>query len=292
MSQIFEVLQHRYQDLVARILEGPVDESLRESIQIFLNDVRRAGAAVNEPEERGLLRAYMRFLATVLREHGEEVPPIDLLPPQRGLEAAEMHPTRLGLPAWFWGLVGAAVMAILAGLTAVAGAIWLRPTPAAAPSPPLSPPPSPSPPPTPTFTPLPSPTPTPTVVATPTPGPEPAFSGLTVALGVLPSGEPLLVGNDFDWNTRAVYAVFDYQGMRAGLPWSVVWTRNGQEIARQDRFWEERDGPSGTYWVVYHNPDGTVLFGGNYTVSLYIGEQLQATASFRIRYYVPRTPTP
>jgi hypothetical protein len=107
---------------------------------------------------------------------------------------------------------------------------------------------------------------------------------------VLPTGEPVLVGNEFDWNTRAVYAIFDYARMRPGLPWSAVWTRNGREIARQTGFWDR--GEAGRAWVVYFNPDGTVLFGGDYTVSLYIADQLQAEASFRIRYYIPRTPTP
>ncbi|MBC7228586.1 MAG: hypothetical protein H5T61_15365, partial [Thermoflexales bacterium] len=116
------------------------------------------------------------------------------------------------------------------------------------------------------------------------------FSALTIALGVLPTGEPVLVGNEFDWNTRAVYAIFDYAGMRSGLSWSAVWTRNGREIARQTGLWD-REG-AGRAWVVYFNPDGTVLFGGDYTVSLYIEDQLQAEASFRVRYYVPRTPTP
>jgi len=118
----------------------------------------------------------------------------------------------------------------------------------------------------------------------------PTFGALTIALGVLPTGEPVLVGNEFDWNTRAVYAIFDYAGMRPGLPWLAVWTRNGREIARQTGLWDRDE--AGRAWVVYFNPEGTVLFGGDYTVSLYIAEQLQATASFRIRYYIPRTPTP
>ncbi|RME38068.1 MAG: hypothetical protein D6793_03350, partial [Thermoflexia bacterium] len=200
MSQVFEILQRRYQDLVARSLEGPADEAFRESIQIFLSDARQAGAAIPDPEERGLLRAYIRFLATVLREQGEEIPPIDLLPPQRSLEAPAVRPARPEFPAWFWGLVGAAAVAVLAGLMAVAGAFWRgAPSPAVLPTPSL-PTPSPSPLPALSPTPLPSPTPTPTATATPAPGPEPAFSGLTLALGVLPSGEPFLVGNDFDWN--------------------------------------------------------------------------------------------
>ena len=52
-----------------------------------------------------------------------------------------------------------------------------------------------------------------------------------------------LVGNEFDWNTKAVYAVFDYTGMQDGTAWTVVWSRNGSEVAREDHFWDaSRDG--------------------------------------------------
>ena len=108
---------------------------------------------------------------------------------------------------------------------------------------------------------------------------------------MLNPSEPFLVRNEFDWNTKAVCAVFDYTGMQDGLAWSVVWTRNEGEVAREDHLWDlERDGSQGTHWAAYFNPTGTVLRGGNYTVSLYIEDELQAEASFRIRYYV--TPTP
>jgi len=293
MNPVFEALQRRYQDLVARSGAPSPDEEFRESVRLFLEDARQAGRALTDPGERALLRAYMRFLAVWLHEQGEIPPPVELMPPDRG-RWAETPPARRverGFPAWFWGLVGAAGMAVIAGLVAVLGAVGGYLTPPPPPTVPLSPLPTIRPvvaPPSPTPTPAPSPSPIPT--PSPTPSAPPTFGDLTIALGVLPTGEPVLVGNEFDWNTRAVYAIFDYAGMRPGLPWSAVWTRNGREIARQTGLWDRDE--AGRSWVVYFNPDGTVLFGGDYTVSLYIAEQLQSEASFRIRYYIPRTPTP
>ena len=293
MSPVFEALQRRYLDLIARSGTPSPGDEFWESIHLFLEDARQAGRVVIDPGERALLRAYMRFLAVLIHEHGEPPPPVELLPPDRG-RWAETSPARRaerGFPAWFWGLVGAAAMAGIAGLAAVLGGSgsYFSPQPTAMSSP-LS---ATTPiimPPTATPTPTPSPSPTPTLPSSPTPSPPPTFSALTVALGVLPTGEPILVGNEFDWNTRAVYAIFDYAGMRPGLPWSAVWTRNRREIARQTGLWD-REG-AGRAWVVYFNPDGTVLLGGDYTVSLHIENQLQAEASFRIRYYIPRTPMP
>lgn len=293
MNPVFETLQRRYQELLARTGGPSPGEEVWESVRLFLEDARRAGSVLTDPGERALLRAYMRFLAVLLHEHGETPPPVELLPPEQGrwVESPPSRSAKGNLPVWFWGLVSAAVVAVIAGLiTVVMGAgghLFPPPTVPLATVPPTA---------TatvvllPAATPTPSPPPLPTPTASPTPLTPPLFSNLTIALGVLPTGEPLLVGNEFDWNTRAVYAIFDYAGMRKGLPWSAAWTRNGREIARQNHLWDGASG--GTAWVVYFNPDGTVLFGGNYTVSLYIEDRLQAEASFRIRYYVPRTPTP
>nr|BAL56612.1 hypothetical protein HGMM_F41E03C23 [uncultured prokaryote] len=297
MTPIFEALQIRYQDLVARSGAPSLGEEFWESVRIFLEDARQAGRGLTDPGERALLRAYMRFLAVLLYEHGETPPPVELLPPERGrwVETPPVRRAEGGFPAWFWGLVGAAIMAVIAGLAAVLGAVggYFAPQPTSlpvSPSPAMPVAASPMWTPTPGLTPSPVPTPLPTLPPSPTPVAPPAFGGLTIALGVLPTGEPILVGREFDWNTRAVYAIFDYTGMREGLPWSAVWTRNGREVARQAGFWDR--GERGRAWVVYFNPDGTVLFGGDYGVSLYIGEQLQAESAFRIRYYIPRTPTP
>ncbi|MGD1993719.1 MAG: hypothetical protein PVI59_11045 [Anaerolineae bacterium] len=103
--------------------------------------------------------------------------------------------------------------------------------------------------------------------------------------------QPFLTTNTFDWNTRTVYAVFSYAEMGDGRGWSAVWMRNNEEIARESHLWDIAEaGRSGTRWVVYFEPDGRVLRGGDYSVSLYIEGELQTTASFQIEYHV--TPTP
>ncbi len=121
----------------------------------------------------------------------------------------------------------------------------------------------------------------------------PAFGDVTIALGVEPDGTPILTAPDnrFDWNTKVVYAVFDYVGMSHGLPWAAVWERGGQEVAREESFWDvDADGTEGTHWVTYQDERGRVLPGGNYSVTLYVENIAQRTADFRILYYVPPPP--
>jgi len=118
----------------------------------------------------------------------------------------------------------------------------------------------------------------------------PGFSDVTIALGVQPDGTPILTtpDNRFDWNTKVVYAIFDYVGMSDGLRWSVLWTRNDEEVARQEKFWDvETYGTEGTRWVAYYDEGGRTLPGGDYSVTLYIGNVAEQSAEFSIRYFVP-----
>ena len=116
----------------------------------------------------------------------------------------------------------------------------------------------------------------------------PAFGDITVALGVQPDGVPISAQEaPFGWATRVVHAVFEYEGMSDGVRWSVVWTRNGTEVAGEDYVWDAGDaGSEGTYWVTLAGEDGEPLGGGDYTVTLYVNGQQQSTADFRI-YYRP-----
>ncbi|MBN1955689.1 MAG: hypothetical protein JW900_11645 [Anaerolineae bacterium] len=297
MSQIFDTLQRRYRDLVSQGLTEERGKSFPEDVNSLMNDIRLAGEGIIDPGERSQLRAYMRFLATIMSEAGQELPKIDLLPPdkERWSTLPAATGTRAVIPPWVWALVGAAALVIAAGLVARASSSLGRAAapPTLTPPPTTTLPPSPTSPPAPTATNTPTPTPTaaPTLTAQP---PSPAFSGLTIALGVSSSGEPLLTGNEFDWNTKVVYAVFDYACVQQDMEWSVVWSRNEQEIARENHLWDvARDGAAGTQWAIYFDPDGSVLSGGAYTVSLYVDGALQAEAAFRIRYYIPSpTPTP
>ena len=119
----------------------------------------------------------------------------------------------------------------------------------------------------------------------------PAFGEVTIALGAQPDGAPIVTTPDnvFDWNTKVVYGIFDYVGMRDGLRWTAVWMLNGQEVAREEHLWDvEAGGVAGTRWVAHYDELGQVLYGGNYSVTLYIDNVAQRTADFRLLYYVPQ----
>ncbi len=116
----------------------------------------------------------------------------------------------------------------------------------------------------------------------------PAFGAITLALGVQPEGMPFLTepGNRFDWNTKAVYAVFDYEGMRDGLAWTAVWVLDSEEVARQEATWNVAvSGTEGTAWAAYYDESRWVLASGSYTVTLYIEGVEQQSASFEIVAY-------
>jgi len=364
MSDLVDILQERYQALVARKEGGEAGEEFLEDVRIFIADARQAGAAVADLNERSQLRAWMRFLATALYDATGVYPDVTLQPLDRGqlvrpqLERAR-KPSRSFPLAWMLA-GGAAAVVIAAGLSLIG---WLSRPPEVAEE-----------------TPTPVPVPfvsyaavgaeldssgavrmaadtfclgTPEVVAEfaleritpemafrwevkrgedvvaaqpaapwgsearrvtlraaisgqeqvrvdfaiveaaePEPVP-PAFGDVTIALGVEPDGTPILTAPDnrFDWNTKVVYAVFDYVGMSHGLPWAAVWERGGQEVAREESFWDvDADGTEGTHWVTYQDERGRVLPGGNYSVTLYVENIAQRTADFRILYYVPPPP--
>lgn len=123
------------------------------------------------------------------------------------------------------------------------------------------------------------------------PPPSPAVGSVVVAMGVQPDGSPILPvpDNGFDWNTKVVYAIFDYTGMGDGMKWAAVWRRGGQEVARQEGFWDVAGaGTQGRRWVAYYDPRGAVLPGGTYSVTIAIADTVQRSADFQIRFYAPR----
>ena len=131
----------------------------------------------------------------------------------------------------------------------------------------------------------PEPEPTPTME----PG-LPVLGNITTALGVQPDGTPILSrpSDRFNWNNKVIYGIFDYSGMRDGLPWAAVWSRNGQELVSQEGLWDvDIDGAKGTKWVTYFNDNGQVLPGGSYSVTVTIDDDVERTVDFTILYYEP-----
>ena len=68
MSDLFDVLQERYQALVARTEGGEASDELLQDARDFVADARQAGAGIADLGERSQLRAWMRFLAQAVAD--------------------------------------------------------------------------------------------------------------------------------------------------------------------------------------------------------------------------------
>jgi len=88
--------------------------------------------------------------------------------------------------------------------------------------------------------------------------------------------KPVGPATDFPAGTRQVYALFDYKGMRNGLPWGHAWYLNGDEIATERTTWDL--GQQGTAWLFIN-----IQKSGNYEVRLFVEDQLEQTGTFRVR---------
>ncbi len=170
-----------------------------------------------------------------------------------------------------------------------------------APSPtwtPTRPSPSPSPtPPIPEVTLPPSPTPVPAVasptatlaVTTPTATPRllptsvsvvqgAHFGSMVLARGIDAEKQPVEAGQVFSLDDRPVYVFFEYRNMQDGLRWSQEWLREGSLLWEDEDRWEW--GRRGRAWVFYTPPYGWTA--GEYEVRLYVEENLELAATFRM----------
>jgi hypothetical protein len=79
----------------------------------------------------------------------------------------------------------------------------------------------------------------------------------------------------FSNTVRRIYAVFPFQGMRKGVPWTQVWYYNGMEFLREEGVWEWG---SQDRSYVFIKPVGA----GTYRLELYVSTQLLASGEFTV----------
>jgi hypothetical protein len=155
------------------------------------------------------------------------------------------------------------------------------PTATHSPTPTFSPTATPEPPtPTPTSsaTPMPTPdvTPTPTPMRSPVPPPPGVALGpITFAAEIDDRRMPINPTQVFSDTVRRIYAVFPFQGMRKGVPWTQVWYYNGMEFLREEGVWEWG---SQDRSYVFIKPVGA----GTYRLELYVSTQLLASGEFTV----------
>ena len=117
MRDRFNSLQDQYQTLIARAEKIESDETFLGDVRSFISDAKRAGATIPDLNERSQLRAWMRFLASLLYDAAGVYPDITLQPLTEGqlvgpkAEPSETPPAPRRLA---WTLLGGAIV-LLAG---------------------------------------------------------------------------------------------------------------------------------------------------------------------------------
>jgi hypothetical protein len=210
MRDLFNALQDQYQTLIARAEKNESDEAFLDDVRSFISDVKRAGATISDLNERSQLRAWIRFLASLLYDATGVYPDITLQPLTEGqlvspkAEPSEKPPTPHGFA---WTLLGGAIVVIIAvGLAAVGWmSRWSEPRPTAVP----------------TLTPIPTPT--------------PALFVIEAAVGaqLAPSGALEMPADTFCLGISEIVAELKMEGIKSEMEWWWEVQRDGKIINAQ-----------------------------------------------------------
>ena len=103
---------------------------------------------------------------------------------------------------------------------------------------------------------------------------KPEFSELLFSTRITDDGRPINPTHHLPSGVDKVYATFEYDNMRHGIPWSAVWMNDGQVIIEQRDEWDEnhegrkavkisnrRGVPDGEYHLVLGINEGVALEG-------------------------------
>ena len=107
-----------------------------------------------------------------------------------------------------------------------------------------------------------------------------SFGRIIFAEGVTDESAPIEESDTFDAGITEIYIIIPYYGMKDGDTWSIKWLLEGKEISSTDEEWYE--GSEGITYRYLFNADGSPFSSGDYTVNLYLGDQVARSASFTI----------
>jgi hypothetical protein len=129
--------------------------------------------------------------------------------------------------------------------------------------------------PSPTFT----PTQPPTATSTPTPS-GPVVTSLVFATEVRDDNTAIDPGYTFKKGVTKIFGVFEYSGFKVGSQIRYVWQVDGEDFASYDQTWE--DVTRGVWWANAYYTEGEDLDVGDWTLSIYVDDQLAVTGNFTI----------
>ncbi len=99
---------------------------------------------------------------------------------------------------------------------------------------------------------------------------EPKFSDLVFSEKVTNDGRPINPSSQLSGGHSQIFAGYNFEGMKDGLPWRVVWALNGEKILQEDETWS--DGPAGR--KVLSLAKKGALPEGEYHLVLALGSQI------------------
>ena len=119
----------------------------------------------------------------------------------------------------------------------------------------------------------------PGIEPSPTPRPDPELSEITFALDATETYEPIDPATEFEGEVTEVHAIFEYTGLSPDYTWERVWFLDGQEVLRSKEAWTGADAGVFDYFI---NAGGEPLSPGEWTLELYVEDELLTTGSFVI----------
>lgn len=119
----------------------------------------------------------------------------------------------------------------------------------------------------------------PTEEPSPTPLPDPEIDEIVFALDATEEFAPIDPGDEFEGEITEIHAIFEYAGFAPEYIWERVWFLDDQEVLRSEEVWGGADSGVFDYFI---NAGGEPLSPGEWTLELYVEDELLATGSFVI----------
>jgi len=106
---------------------------------------------------------------------------------------------------------------------------------------------------------------------------DPAFGPIDFTTDIEQEYPPVQSVTDFEAGFPKLYGVFAYTNMADQQPWTCEWLWEGEKLVQLELQWEY--GEEGLTYCSYENDGGSDLQPGEYTLNLYIEDQIARSAS-------------
>jgi hypothetical protein len=123
VTELVQALLQQHRDTLDRLEQGEADDIFLDDVLALLDNLRLAGEAVTEPEERARLRALIRFWSGTVYDYTGSYPTVTLLPADIDEGDASTAAAHTTPPPLMWLLAGGASVAVIAAALVIIGLV-------------------------------------------------------------------------------------------------------------------------------------------------------------------------